>query len=178
VFRQACWAHLKRDFQKLVDRGGASKELGEAGLATQALLFEWWHAYRGGAISRKTLQYEIEPIRQNLKTWLEEGCACADTKTAAFCDNLLSIEPALWTFIYKRGVEPTNNHAERILRSGVLWRKISFGCHSASGCRFVERILTVTQTLRLQKRPVLEYLQQALTAHRLNLPAPNLVSAG
>jgi transposase len=177
VFRQVCWAHLKRDFQKLVDRGGASKELGEAGLATQALLFEWWHAYRGGAISRKTLQYEIEPIRQSLKTWLEEGCACADTKTAAFCDNLLSIEPALWTFLYKRGVEPTNNHAERILRSGVVWRKISFGCHSAAGCRFVERILTVTQTLRLQKRPVIDYLQQALTAHRLNLPAPNLVSA-
>jgi transposase len=177
VFRQVCWAHLKRDFQKLVDRGGASKELGEAGLATNALLFEWWHSYRNGAISRKTLQYEIEAIRQNLKSWLEEGCACADTKTSAFCDNLLSIEPALWTFLYKQGVEPTNNHAERLLRSGVLWRKISFGCHSAAGCRFVERILTVTQTLRLQQRPVLEYLHQALTAHRLNLPAPNLLPA-
>jgi transposase len=174
-FRQVCWAHLKRDFQKLVDRGGASKELGEVGLATVALVFEWWHAYRGGAVSRKTLRNEVDAIRQNLQSWLEEGCACADTKTAAFCQNLLSIEPALWTFVYKRGVDPTNNHAERMVRSGVLWRKISFGCHSAGGCRFVERILTVTQTLRLQKRPVLEYLQQALTAHRVRLPAPQML---
>jgi transposase len=174
-FRQVCWAHLKRDFQKLVDRGGASKELGEAGLATVALLFEWWHAYRSGSLSRKAMQNEVEGVRQNLKSWLEEGRACADTKTAAFCENLLSIEPALWTFVYKRGVEPTNNHAERMLRSGVLWRKISFGCHSAAGCQFVERVLTVTQTLRLQNRPVLEYLQQALSAHRLGQPAPQML---
>jgi transposase len=177
VFRQVCWAHLKRDFQKLIDRGGASKPLGEVGLATVSLVFEWWHAYRGGSISRKTMQSEIEAIRQNLQSWLEEGCACADAKTAAFCENLLSIEPALWTFVRKRGVEPTNNHAERMLRSGVVWRKISFGCHSAAGCQFVERILTVTQTLRLQKRSVLDYLQQALAAHRLNQPAPNLLPA-
>ena len=174
-FRQVCWAHLKRDFQKLVERGGASKELGEVGLATVALVFDWWHSYRGGTISRRTLQNEIEAIRENLQLWLEEGRACADTKTAAFCDNLLSIEPALWTFVSKRGVEPTNNHAERMLRSGVLWRKISFGCHSAAGCQFVERVLTVTQTLRLQKRAVLDYLQEALAAHRLNQPAPSLL---
>lgn len=178
VFRQVCWAHLKRDFQKLVDRGGASKNLGEAGLATVRLVFDWWHAYRGGAISRKTLQHEVEGIRQNLQSWLEEGSACADTKTAAFCQNLLSIEPALWTFLYKRGVEPTNNHAERMLRSGVVWRKISFGCRSAAGCRFVERILTVTQTLRLQKQPILDYLHQALIAHRANQPAPDLLPIG
>ena len=51
----------------------------------------------------------------------------------------------------KEGVEPTNNHIERLLRSGVLWRKNAFGCHNEAGCRFVERILTVTQTLRLAK---------------------------
>jgi transposase len=178
VFRQVCWAHLKRDFQKLVDRGGVSTKLGESGLATVALVFEWWHAYRGGSISRKELQWEVEGIRQNLRSWLEEGCACADTKTAAFCQNLLSIEPALWTFLYRRNVEPTNNHAERMLRSGVLWRKISFGCHSAKGCRFVERILTVSQTLRLQNRSVLDYLHQALVAHRTNQSAPSLVPVG
>ncbi len=175
AFRQVCWAHLKRDFQKVLDRGGPNQDLGEAGLAIVSLVFHWWHAYRGGTISRKTLQREVEPLRENLQWCLEEGRACADAQTAAFCQNLLDIEPALWTFLYKRGVEPTNNHAERMLRSGVLWRKISFGCHSAAGCRFVERILTVTQTLRLQKRPVLDYLHQALVAHRANLPAPDLL---
>ena len=49
-----------------------------------------------------------------------------------------------------------------MLRGAVLWRKGSFGCTSEGGCRFVERILTVVQTLRLQGRPVLTYLQEAL----------------
>jgi transposase len=93
------------------------------------------------------------------------------------CGNLLDVEPALWTFLYKNGVEPTNNHIERLLRPGVLWRKNAFGCHSESGCRFVERILTVAQTLRLQKRPILEFLYQSVSAHRSGRQAPKLLPA-
>ena len=89
--------------------------------------------------------------------------------------NLLALYPALWLFASIEGVEPTNNHVERILRLGVLWRKNAFGCHSAAGCRFVERMLTVVQTLRLQKRPVLDYLYRAIVAHRSGLPAPQLL---
>ena len=72
----------------------------------------------------------------------------------------------MWTFVVVQGVEPTNNHAERVQRRAVLWRRRSFGCHSADGCRFVERILTVVQTLRLQKRSVVQFLQEAIAAHR------------
>jgi len=57
----------------------------------------------------------------------------------------------------------------------VLWRKNAFGCHSPAGCRFVERILTVVQTLRLQNRPVHDYLYRAIVAHRAGLPAPQLL---
>ena len=99
----------------------------------------------------------------------------ADSKAATFCANVLTLYPALWLFTAIEGVEPTNNHAERILRMGVLWRKNAFGCHSAAGCQFVERMLTVVQTLRLQKRPVLEYLYRAIVAHRAGLPAPQLL---
>lgn len=94
------------------------------------------------------------------------------------CANLLKLEPALWTFLYKKGVEPTNNHGERLTRSGVLWRKIAFGCHSARGCRFVERILTVVQTLRLQQRPVLDFLYRSLLAHRNGDTPPLLANRG
>ena len=54
--------------------------------------------------------------------------------------------------------EPTNNAAERAVRSGVLWRKGSFGTQTAPGSRFVERMMTVVATLKQQKRNVLEYL--------------------
>ena len=114
-------------------------------------------------------------MARELHEALERGCACADAKAATFCANLLALEPALWTFAQVEGVEPTNNHAERLLRSGVLRRKNAFGCHSEAGCRFAERMLTVVQTLRLQKRSVLDYLYRALVAHRSGAPAPALL---
>ena len=91
---------------------------------------------------------------------LQTGLRCRDRKTKRFCKRLLTVYPALWTFVVVEGVQPTNNHAERVQRRAVLWRRRSFGCHSATGCRFVERILTVVQTLRLQKRSVLHFLHE------------------
>ena len=114
-------------------------------------------------------------LRANSKAFWSRVARCADSKAATFCANVLALYPALWLFAAIEGVEPTNNHAERILRLGVLWRKNAFGCHSAAGCRFVERMLTVVQTLRLQKRPVLDYLYRAIVAHRAGLPAPQLL---
>jgi transposase len=176
--RQVCWAHLKRDFQKLVDRGGPAQEIGALGLSLVWIVFDLWHAFRGGGLSRRRLQEEMADWRGALHNQLRRGCACADAAAAAFCANLLTLEPALWTFVDREGVEPTNNHVERMLRSGVLWRKNAFGCHSAAGCRFVERILTVVQSLRLQKRPILAYLHQALLAHRHGTPTPELAPIG
>src|SRR5208283_1090829 len=101
-----------------------------------------------------------------------------DTKVAAFCENLLALEAALWTFAHVEGVAPTNNHMERLLRRAVLWRKRSFGCASTAGCRFVERILTVAQTRRLQGKSVLAYLHDALRAHRAGAACPKLLPEG
>ena len=176
--RQICWAHLKRDFQKLVDRGGAAARLGEALLRIERRVFEEWHLFRGGTFGRRALQNHLDAEAWEFERLLEAGCGCADTKAAAFCENVLALLPAVWRFVVTEGIEPTNNHAERLLRRGVLWRKNAFGCHSEGGCRFVERILTAVQTLRLQGRPVLRYLHEALVAHRNGLKAPSLLPVG
>jgi transposase len=175
--RQVCWAHLKRDFQKCLDRGGAAAVVGAAGLKVVAQVFRAWHLFRGGGLSRAQLQRRLSPIARHLRRVLDAGCTCADSKAANFCANLVALEPALWRFVVTEGVEPTNNHAERLLRRGVLWRKISFGCHSAAGCRFVERLLTVTQTLRLQHRNILHFLVDAVQNHRAGAPLPSLLPA-
>jgi transposase len=176
--RQVCWAHLKRDFQKLVDRGEPAATVGRAGLRIVKELFACWHRYRDGPAAADDWVAAIGPLARRLERALLAGRRCADPPTATLCDNLLALWPALWTFVLEEGVEPTNNHAERMLRRGVLWRKRSFGSQSAAGCRFVERMLTVVQTLRLQRRPVLNYLHDAITAHRAALPAPEFLIAG
>src|SRR5712692_1146286 len=61
--RQLCWAHLKRDFQKLVDRGSDAKDIGEMGLGAVEVIFALWHAFRGGGLSRAQLPREIVLIR-------------------------------------------------------------------------------------------------------------------
>jgi transposase len=90
---------------------------------------------------------------------------------------VLELLPAVWRFVVTDGVEPTTNHAERMLRRGVLWRKNAFGSQREGGCRFVERLLTAVQTRRLHGRSVLDYLYAALVAHRAGLPAPSLLAA-
>ena len=105
-----------------------------------------------------------------------EGAFGADARVTKFCENVLTLESALWTFVTHEGVEPTNNYMERLLRRAVLWRRRSFGCNSESGCRFVERILTVVQTCRLHGKNALEYLYNAVHSHRRGLFCPCLLS--
>ena len=176
--RQVCWAHLKRDFQKCVDYGGDAQAIGEGGLNAVKALFAVWHLFRGGGLTRDGLLERILPIAQRLKRLVRRGQQCALAKVGSFCGNLLELWPALWNFTLREGVEPTNNHAERLLRRGVLWRKCSFGSQSAGGSEFVARLLTAVQTLRLQQRPVLEWLVKAVTAHRNGLSAPSLLPTG
>lgn len=175
-FRQVCWAHLLRDFQRLVDMGGQAVSIGETSLRIGKEVFELWKAFRTGVFSRGTLKRRLRPLKKELHQVLKRGAGSHIGKASTFCENLLALEDALWTFAYEEGVEPTNNHAERVLRRGVLWRKRSFGAQSDRGCRFVERMLTTVQTLRLQERPVLAFLATTLKAYRSKTALPSLVT--
>jgi|SRR5262245_11617251 len=174
--RQVCWAHLRRDFRSMVDRGGEGAEVGQRLLEQAKVVFGLWYKVRDGTRGRAWLERQLElRVRPEVQALLREGAACGCAKTAGMCSEMLKVEEAFWAFARQEGVEPTNNAAERALRPAVVWRKKSYGCHSAEGCRFVERLLSVTQTLRLQGRPVLDYLVEALDAHRHGLPAPQLL---
>ncbi|MFO0906738.1 MAG: IS66 family transposase [Pirellulales bacterium] len=173
--RQLCWAHLKRNWESQVERGGAAKRVGEAWLSLQGQVFELWHRFKAKQCTRRELGDQMAPLMLAMLEVLWSGRRSRDRVLVRFCERLAESYGDAWTFVVKEGVEPTNNHAERVLRRAVLWRRRSFGCHSADGCRFVERILTVTQTLRQQKRSVLTFLSEAIQAHRAGTTAPRLV---
>jgi len=162
--RQLCWAHLKRDFQAFVERGGEPERLGRALLECVEPMFGLWHRVRDGPLRRADFQVAMQPIQTRVGELLREGAHLAHDKTRHTCQNLLKLEVALWTFVRLEGVEPTNNAAERPLRRAVLWRRRSFGTQSADGSRFVERVLTAVTTLRQQQRDVLDYLTEACAA--------------
>ena len=133
-----------------------------------------WHRFREKQLSRRELGDATGPLMLAMLDVLESGQRSRDRRLVRFCRRLRAVYHDLWTFVVMEDVEPPNNRAERVLRRAVLWRRRSFGCHSTEGCRFVERILTVVQTLREQKRSVLKFLAEAITAHRAGNAAPRL----
>jgi len=175
--RQFCWAHLDRDFQAMVDRGGESAEVGRLLLGHSVRLFDWWHRVRDGTMARATLRSKVAMIRFSFREDLRRGVASGCSKTAGTCRELLAGEAHLWTFVRVEGVEPTNNDAERALRHGVIYRKLSGGTDSESGSRFVERILTVVATCRQQKINVLDYLTRCYQAGLDGQAAASLLPA-
>ena len=174
-WRQLCWAHLKRHFQAFVDAGGKSARVGAALLQETKLLFEWWHRVRDGTLARSTFRRYVIPLRRRVGALLRKGAVCGYRPTEATCRELLKLEPALWTFVRVEGVEPTNNCTERIIRPGVMWRKLCFGTHSKAGSRFAERMLTVTCTLRRQGRNVVDYVTSAVEARLQGTAPPSLL---
>jgi transposase len=172
--RGLCWSHLKRDFKELAEQTGPAKKIGDAGLEICTQVFDLWHQFRDRRISRSTLARLLMPARKKMNRLLKRSIRSPAKRAARFCRELLRLEPALWTFARVKGIEPTNNHAERMLRPAVMWRKQSLGSHSLGGCRFVERIMTVLQTLRLRGQSVMDYLEQAIHALRCGVSPPPL----
>ncbi|MGC8624054.1 MAG: IS66 family transposase [Phycisphaerae bacterium] len=69
----------------------------------------------------------------------------------------------LFTFLRIKGVEPTNNHAERSIRPLVIMRKICFGTRSASGSESHGVLPSILQTARRQGKDPLKVLAAILT---------------
>jgi transposase len=173
---QWCWAHLKRDFQAMIDSGDPrAKHLGYRLRHATCELFEHWSDYRQGRISRAALLRRMGPVRRNVERLLLRGTQCGHADTRGTCRELYEHRPWLWMFLGHDGVEPTNNAGERSLRHAVIWRKLSFGTQSASGSHFVETMLTVVETCRQQRRNAFDFLTRAVEAHLAHQAAPSLL---
>lgn len=173
--RQLCWSHLIRDFLAFADHGDEAARIGRALLRSQRRMFRLWHRVRDGTLSRKDFVRLMRPVEKRIRALLDEGTRLPVKKVARQCRRIRKLDVALFTFVHVEGVSPTNNHAERTIRHGVIWRKTSFGTDSEEGSRFVERMLTVVMCLRLQHRNVLEWATSAYQAKIDRGPAPSLL---
>jgi len=156
-----CWAHLDRDFLAVAESNDPLAFLGRYALDEVDAVFAQWHAFRAGALNRAGLQAAVRPVQARLRTWITWGIAAGGKKLSGFFKQVEKHWESLWVFATTEGVAPTNNQSERLLREGVRWRKTSYGTQSAAGRQYAERMLTVTGTLRLQKRSVYDFLVEA-----------------
>ncbi len=156
-FRQTCLAHLIRKAKGLSERSDPEialfgekvrKELGLlCHMAKAPPSREEWNAFYARFI---TLIF-----RHN------------ERKDAAgkLARQLAREMNSLFVFLQEKGVEPTNNRAERALRFGVLWRKRSLGTESEKGNRWVERIMSLKQTCALRSKPTFPILADAVDSY-------------
>jgi len=173
--RQVCWSHLQRDFAAHADGLAAEKQMGEDGLKLCQRLFWAWEIFQHTG-DRTDLKATIRELKREFKTLLKRCAAKAARyrQTRRFANNLLKIWPAMWTFATRAGVQPTNNHAERGLRSAVIHRKLSLGSQSENGERHIAALLSAHITCRLQRRSLHAYLIDLFDAQARGDPPPLL----
>ena len=152
--RQTCLAHLIRRARGLTQR--PDPQLAACG--TRAL----------AELQRLCHMAHSPPTGGQWRAWYARLCDLIhryhDRKDEAgqLVRHLLREMDALWVFLLEHGVETTNNRAERALRFAVLWRKRSQGSNSDKGARWVERILSLKETCRLQARSTYAVLVDAV----------------
>jgi transposase len=178
ALRQVCHAHLLRKFVAFAERDGPAGAIGRELLECTALVFEYWHGFKDGLLTRQELQFWLRPVQRDIERLLERGEKANIERMSGSCADILAHRDALWTFVTHEGVEPTNNHAELELRDFVMWRKRSFGSQSERGERFAERMMTVVRTARKQCKDVLDFMVGSITAHIDGTRAPRLLAAG
>jgi len=172
--RQICWSHLIRKFVSFSERDGPAGDIGRELLDYTGLVFEYWHAYKSGELTKATFLAWMRPVRAGFEALLERAANANIAQLSGSCANMLEHRLALWTFIENPGVEPTNNHAERELRAFVLWRKRSFGTQSKRGNLYAERLMTIAHTARKQDLDVLGFLTDCCRARADGTNTPSL----
>jgi transposase len=174
--RQICWAHLLRRFVSFSERDGPGGELGRELLNLTGIMFEYWHDLKEGRMDRERFRRLMAPVQRHLEAQLYQGVAAEITGVSGSCADILAHREALWTFVSRSDVEPTNNHAERELRRFVLWRKRSFGTQSERGNRFAEALMTLAHTAKKQGLDLLAFLTACCRANRHGEAPPSLVA--
>jgi transposase len=180
---QFCWAHFKRNLlgvQELAKTSEAERFCREA-LALQARLFRLWYRFRGdpaargGPLTRQQLIDKTIPLQKKFFALGQRHVDSANKDVRNLATALFAQHEKFFVFVHHEGVEPTNNRAERALRSAVQWRKIMFGNRSDVGEVAVARLLTVTRTCQMQQLNALAYLAAAIRCHRRRQPVASLL---
>jgi transposase len=155
--RQTCLAHLIRKAKGLSEKKDqVTQYFGREIVKELQLLCHWAKAPPDENQWRNFYQRFIDLIFDHHQDKGEVG---------TLARSLIRHIDSLWVFLEVSGVDPTNNHAERMLRFGVLWRKRSKGTQSEKGNRWVERILSFKQTCQMRSLPSFPFLVDAIDVY-------------
>ena len=162
--RQRCLVHLKREMDRIleIDSGEDSKAV-----------YKKLNRILNDAYRLNDLRKELTPLAFFHRLHLLQA-RLFRFSTASYSSNhwqrisarLIKYHREVLTFLIVPGLPSHNNHAERMIRPNVIFRKISFENMSDKGARAHEVLMSLLQTLRLRKENAIEFFQKAYLSHR------------
>ena len=91
--RQVCWAHLTRDFQGFIDRGGEGGRIGRELMRERHRFFKWYHRVREGTLAREAFEKRMRGAERRVgpepsphigpRTSWKTGCAASSSAKRA-----------------------------------------------------------------------------------------------
>jgi len=147
--RQWCIAHFLREFKKIEHkRGRHPPEYLRFHKKVRRMFAD---ALRFSRQKKTTRSDRVQAQKRFLKR-LDAIVAgrYSDPEVKRLVKRLKTYRDGFFTFVAEKGVSATNNHAERIIRTAVLMRKVSFHTMSAKGSETMSILMSVFRTLELR----------------------------
>jgi hypothetical protein len=140
--KQRCWVHLLRELRELKEKYKGNREI--VTFSRRIKLFfhrsvalALSHA-SGQDINKRLIRLEDDTHKFAMQAHKQEDLVRLGKR-------IIKYRRELYTFV-TRGVDPTNNNAEREIRPAVLMRKTSYGNRSKQGSRNQEILMTGVRT--------------------------------
>ena len=150
---QLCWSHILADSKDLAKNFGAEGKYVHQKLKE---IFEMASSFQGKGTPEQVDALKAEIFALSLRHYKH-------ITIRRFVNNLWKRDiDSLFHFVTNPDVDPTNNISERELRHLVIIRKISNGSRSARGAHATAMLLSVIQTLRMNKKNPLLEMQEIL----------------
>ena len=166
--RQRCLVHLKREMRRVRELD-TSDESQQAYRRLNRILND---ARRldglRGTLNARVFMRRVRKIEDRLFEFATGTFARKHWQRISA--RMLKYYREMLTFLQVSGLPSDNNHAERMIRPNVIFRKISFQNMSVKGARAHEVLMSLLQTLRLQNMESSAFFKRAYLAHRHGHP--------
>ena len=161
VKQQKCVAHILKNLKQLLEKPirGRSQEFPKALCKVFKDALKVHSSFKTNAITRAAFDKTGKSIHRRLDRLLELG-GLSNKDNLRFQRELgwHHARGSLLRFLLEPEVSPTNNAAERVLRSGVVVRKLSAGSKNETGAAAFSGFKSVIETGKLSGRSGLKTL--------------------
>lgn len=177
---QYCLGHPLREMMEIDERkprggggvGGHFPEWNSFSTMFQRLLRDGIRLRKRPDYTKQKYQSRITRLNARLVKLAE--AAYTDPDAIRLAKRFARHQDSIFTFLDVEGVEPTNNHAERMIRPAVIIRKNSQGNRSDQGAKTQAVLMSVFQTLKLRGHDPLAALTLALQTYTATGSLPPL----